>query len=1216
MPSLGPTTLAAGRFTLLRHLGSGGSGIVHEAYDTVRREVVAVKTLRVTDAATVHGLKREFRQLSNIVHPNLVTLYELIGDEDDTWCLAMELIRGVSFVDYVRAPGGPLGFDTTRLYNALGQVCAGLTALHEAGTIHRDLKPSNVLVTNEDRAVSLDFGIASEIAPKESLTQESGLAGTIHYIAPEAGSDPVVRPAVDMYALGVMVYECLTGVLPFSGPPMSVLVQKQSKDPPRPSAVAVGIPSDLDELCMGMMSRDPLRRLTPGEILRRLGRSSDRRRPRIHRTRNSDHYFVGRAAELNDLGNAAELTRRSQRHRVYLHGTSGIGKSALIRQFLDDLSTQSDAPVVLAGRCFDRETVPFKALDGVIDRLVHYLRTLSSDQVQALLPPDFSIACRLFPSLLRVDAIDQAVGPSIDAPDPIALRRRAAVALRGRLNRLAERQLVVVVIDDLQWGDADSIALLDDIIPPADRQPVLLLCSFRTEDIPSVQFLRDLLSHAEDVRAAVVTLGPLNDDDARRLLDALAPPSSVIGDAMEGVLREAGGSPFILEQLGQYGLRPSQGLAARDNLSNLLGPRLEVLPASAIALLETIAVAGHPIGLQEAASAAALESDAQLTLAMLRTARLVRTSGTADRIEMYHDHIREAIVRRLSPDRERQIHSRLAVSLRKASPGDPETLFDHFMRAGDRAQAAAQALEAASKSEEALAFDRAARFFRYAIELGDWPSEQMATLEARLGETLAHAGRPAEAAVAFLRAAELVNADAARILRGRAGEQLLLGGHIDRGLEVMRALLLDVGLSIPSTPRRALISLLWHRGKLRARGLGFTERPEQAIPELDRFRMDMCAACAFGLSLTDVIVSSDFQTRFLLLALDAGEPHRICRALALEAGFAATKGSRDSEYTQDVLDRAQALADRLGTPREVAFVQMMAGTVAFLTGEWVQSVALLDAAERVFRERCSAVMWELAAVQKFSLSALLFQGRLRELAQRIPAYLSEAQERGIPLAENEVQTRLNVRWLAADQPDEATRQVRAALQNWSSAGFHRQHYNAYLALIQADLYRGAADAAWDAITSQWSTLRRSLLMRVQVLRAEALHLRARAALAVAVQPKKRESMLGLAERDARALVDERARWIQPFASLIRAAIASRRAPDDALPLLRAAISGFDAANMRLYSAAATRRLGQYAGGDHGRALIESADSFMQRELIQDPARFASVLAPGFAIDDG
>jgi eukaryotic-like serine/threonine-protein kinase len=139
---------------------------------------------------------------------------------------------------------------------------------------------------------------------------------------------------------------------------------------------------------------------------------------------------------------------------------------------------------------------------------------------------------------------------------------------------------------------------------------------------------------------------------------------------------------------------------------------------------------------------------------------------------------------------------------------------------------------------------------------------------------------------------------------------------------------------------------------------------------------------------------------------------------------------------------------------------------------------------------------------------------------------------------------------------------------------------------------------------------------VQVLRAEALHLRARAALAVAAQPGKRENMLRLAERDAQALVDQRARWIQPFASLIRAAIASRRAPDEVLPLLRAAISGFDAASMRLYSAAATRRLGQYAGGDHGRELIASSDSFMRRELIQDPARFAFVLAPGFAIDDG
>jgi serine/threonine protein kinase len=151
------------RFTVRRRLGVGGMGVVYEVDDTVRHEVVALKTLRHATAADVYRLKREFRSLADVVHPNLVCLYELFAD-DHSCFFTMELVPGCNFVDYVRGEGDRWRSDE-RLVSAFAQLVDGVSALHRLGKLHRDIKPSNVLVTPEARVVILDFGLITELAP-------------------------------------------------------------------------------------------------------------------------------------------------------------------------------------------------------------------------------------------------------------------------------------------------------------------------------------------------------------------------------------------------------------------------------------------------------------------------------------------------------------------------------------------------------------------------------------------------------------------------------------------------------------------------------------------------------------------------------------------------------------------------------------------------------------------------------------------------------------------------------------------------------------------------------------------------------------------------------------------------------------------------------------------------------------------------------------------
>ena len=213
------------RFRVIRRLGAGGMGVVYEVHDGVRDEVVALKTLLRTGAADFYRLKREFRSLSDVAHPNLVCLYELFV-EDERCFFTMELVKGVSFVDYVRGADRAQRSDA-RLVDALRQLIEGVSALHRGGKLHRDIKPSNVLVTPEGRVVILDFGLITELLPQNAGGAEHVLAGTPAYMSPEEGSGAPPSEASDWYGVGVTLYEALTGAVPFAGSLVDVLAQEE-----------------------------------------------------------------------------------------------------------------------------------------------------------------------------------------------------------------------------------------------------------------------------------------------------------------------------------------------------------------------------------------------------------------------------------------------------------------------------------------------------------------------------------------------------------------------------------------------------------------------------------------------------------------------------------------------------------------------------------------------------------------------------------------------------------------------------------------------------------------------------------------------------------------------------------------------------------------------------------------------------------------------------
>jgi hypothetical protein len=1220
-------------YDVVRELGRGGMGVVYQAYDCKRRQMVALKTMQGVEPSALYRFKAEFRTLAGLTHPNLVTLYELVA-EGGLWFFTMELLEGATFLAHVRSDVSPASTpDSTgltppqlgRLRSALRQLAAGVQALHQAGKLHRDIKPGNVLVTRQGRVVLLDFGLAADLDRSgEHLSLRPHLLGTVTYMAPEQAACRPVSPASDWYALGSMLYEALTGRPPFGGTLFEILRNKQDLDPPDPASLVQGIPDDLGALCEDLLCRDPRQRPSGEDVRRRLGTETAQSTPALATgiTATTEVPLIGRAQHLEALEAAFHACRQGRAVRLYVHGRSGVGKTALVQRFLDGLAERNEA-VVLSGRCYEQESVPYKALDSLVDSLSRCLEALPLLEAQALLPRDIGALARVFPVLRRLEAVACAPGRGGAVSDPHEIRRRGLTALRELLGRMADRRPLVLFVDDLQWGDLDSAALLLDLLRPPDPPPLLFLGCYRSEDAagnPCLHALLEARAPGEGVERAELAVEPLTPPERRELaLALLASRDQAAQVRADTIARESGGNPFFIYELVHYleaGVAQAGGGAEGDvTLHEVLWSRVLRLPEGARRLLEVVAVAGRPLRQEDACRAAGVAAEQGVALACLRAGRLLRGVGRPEslEIETYHDRIRETLVTLLAPSRLREHHQRLALVLEASRRADPEVLAVHFQEAGESGRAGTYYALAAAQAAEALAFDRAAKLYRLALELLAPRGVEGCQLRARLADALAHAGRGAESAREYLRAADTAGETAARELQGRAALQLLSSGHVDDGLATLRTVLRAVGMKMPETSWRALWSLAWQWLRLRWRGLGFRRRDLAQVDAGELRRLEICRSAAVGLSMVDPLRGAYFQTRYLLLALRAGEPQHLVQALAMEGAHASIGGCFSRRRTDELLGAAETLVQQLAQPYPAAMVALAKGIADALEGRWQSALSLCDQAEDIFRTHCTGVMWELSTAHRFALWPLMFLGEVAELRRRLPALIKEARERNDLYAVTNLSLviRTFVR-LADDESERARRELRQVIDEWSQQGFHVQHMNRLFDEAQIDLYQGDGSAAWERVTAQWPALARSSLLRVQQVRIFLLHLRARAALAAVPAAADPRRLLHAAERDARLLWRERIPWAEALAQLVRAGIAmGRHDAGGARQLLEDAASRLEAAGLRLHAAAARRRLEEQVAGSEGRRLVGQADAWMKGQNVRRPDRMTALLAPGF-----
>ena len=993
------------RYRVVRPLGAGGMGEVYEVEDRASGARVALKLMLTDDPRRLLRFKQEFRLMAELHHPNLVRLFDL-ATEDGRWFFTMELVTGQDLlrvlvergdeldpfavdaagstaaplaataddvdIDVGPRPAPPVAIVGRRppacevepLLAVLAQLLDALEFLHGHGVVHRDLKPSNVLVDLDGRVRVLDFGLVSRIDRVDAISQDGVMVGTLAYMSPEQLDGGAATPASDRYALGCVLFQLLTGALPFGGGLAGALAGR-AKAPPRVDAVVDGVSPILVDVVQRLMAVAPDQRPDLAAVRAALGLApgpSAARTDRLAIVPASGDRFVGRAAEVATLTACLDAALAGQTQLALVSGGSGIGKTALADELIRRASARGFG--CFRGRSYEREQVPFVAFDRVVDAITVALQRWPRDRLAPLAPALRALA-RIFPALGLLTGAGERGEPADDADaiDPRELRGRAFDGFARLLGQWQAEQPLLLVLDDLQWADDESLALLEAVLARgAARLAILALArdGAGARAHPLAALVRRLGLAAGQVVTVALTAMPVA--EAVEIVDSVG-GGRLDADTARALADHAGGNPFLVRRLAEHlaGLAPDARAAVLDaagSSDDVLREMIGALSPRAEQLLALAAAAGGDVPgslLRDTSGLSAADFD--LAAGELMAARFLkavpaapayagRARGTVDdspRVDLYHDRIREVVYRGLADERRRALHRGLAVTLQATASDDghdAEALARHWGEAGDRVQRRRFALEAAELAATKLAFRRAAELLRVvqADPEPDEPTVVGAARWERIGVLHEYGGDLASAGAAFGEAlarwdampaadgaaTDALTARCARLrLRARAGCCLMAAGELARGQALFAAGLASLGLPLERSLLGRVTTLVALTARERLAGPD-DGRGAVADPWLaTRVRFFDLTMRAFQIVLP--LVAAEAALRCALLGRRAGDHDARVNALAFSAAAPASQrrcSPAELARAGQKLDAAEAIARGHAVPLGREIVQL------------------------------------------------------------------------------------------------------------------------------------------------------------------------------------------------------------------------------------------------------------------------------------------------------
>ncbi len=783
-----------GRYQLNAELGRGGMGIVYRAHDNLLVRDVAVKLLSVGGMGTEGRarLLNEARAAARLNHPNIIAIYDA-GEISGLTFVIMELLAGLS-LDRHRLSS------LDEVLNVARQICRALDHAHTHGLVHRDLKPENVIVDPSGLAKLTDFGLARSVASR--LTGEGTLTGTVFYLAPEQALAKTIDGRTDLYALGVLLFELLTGQLPYRGDdPLAIVSQHLHAPPVRPSTCALNIPPALDDLVVRLMAKQPDDRpASAAAVLSLLDHVSAADEPAIEIgplspiARLAQARLVGREREFAEARALwqAVLTGAGEVRVLFVSGEPGVGKTPLVREI--KALAEISGGLVLTGEAYAEGSAPYTPLTQVLREALAQPGLEVTDTLLAdLLTLAPELRASYAPALVAASSsavFDATAGATNLAPNlglnAAAEQQRLFESFVSLAAQVAARTPILFVLEDVHWADSGTLFLVRHLArrSRAARLRLLIVLTYRDAEVADTCCLPEVLFDLQRERlAARLKLGRLDRDQTRQVLETMfreAPAPELV----DAIYRETEGNLFFIEEVckaliddGQLVVNDGRWQLVRD-LADLRVPqsvretiqaRVGKLPETAQDVLRAAAVIGREFEFSVLRAVGDWGEDAVIeALEAAERAQLVaevRHNETSESFAFAHALIPTALRDGLGGLRRRRLHRRIAAALAGLRPDDHAALAYHFAEAGDDEQARRYYRLAGDHAAAVYANDDAVQAYTAALELipEDDP-ERFAVLAARAKVHDLMARRSAQHAdvVAMLALAGHLNDDALR----------------------------------------------------------------------------------------------------------------------------------------------------------------------------------------------------------------------------------------------------------------------------------------------------------------------------------------------------------------------------------------------------------------------------------------------------------------------